>query len=76
MEKIPMTRAGATALETELKHLKTEERPAIITDDIDKMEQAVLARGFQTSNHGDYEPGRRFYFHDADNIEFEVVQYD
>ncbi|WP_299141822.1 transcription elongation factor GreA [uncultured Tateyamaria sp.] len=30
MEKIPMTRAGATALETELKHLKTEERPAII----------------------------------------------
>ncbi|WP_299772753.1 transcription elongation factor GreA [uncultured Tateyamaria sp.] len=30
MEKIPMTRAGATALETELKHLKSEERPAII----------------------------------------------
>ena len=30
MEKIPMTRAGFTALETELKHLKSEERPAII----------------------------------------------
>ena len=30
MEKIPMTRAGHTALETELKHLKTEDRPAII----------------------------------------------
>ena len=30
MEKIPMTRAGAQALETELKHLKTVERPAII----------------------------------------------
>ena len=30
MEKIPMTRAGAQALETELKHLKTTERPAII----------------------------------------------
>lgn len=30
MEKIPMTRAGFTALETELKHLKTVERPAII----------------------------------------------
>jgi len=30
MEKIPMTRAGHTALETELKHLKTVERPAII----------------------------------------------
>jgi len=30
MEKIPMTRAGFTALETELKKLKSEERPAII----------------------------------------------
>ncbi|MFL4470276.1 transcription elongation factor GreA [Tateyamaria armeniaca] len=30
MEKIPMTRAGALALETELKQLKTVERPAII----------------------------------------------
>lgn len=30
MEKIPMTQAGFTALETELKHLKSVERPAII----------------------------------------------
>ena len=30
MEKIPMTRAGHTALETELKHLKSVERPTII----------------------------------------------
>ncbi len=30
MEKIPMTRAGHTALETELKTLKSIERPAII----------------------------------------------
>ena len=30
MEKIPMTRAGNTALETELKQLKSLERPAII----------------------------------------------
>ncbi|WP_425040909.1 transcription elongation factor GreA [Primorskyibacter sp. S187A] len=30
MDKIPMTRAGFTALETELKQLKSEERPAII----------------------------------------------
>ncbi|MCF3593630.1 transcription elongation factor GreA [Rhodobacteraceae bacterium LMO-12] len=30
MEKIPMTRAGNTALETELKQLKSVERPAII----------------------------------------------
>ena len=30
MDKIPMTRAGHTALETELKQLKSVERPAII----------------------------------------------
>src|SRR6056297_634947 len=30
MEKIPMTRKGFAALEAELKHLKSEERPAII----------------------------------------------
>ena len=30
MEKIPMTRMGHTALEVELKHLKSVERPAII----------------------------------------------
>lgn len=30
MEKIPMTQAGFAALETELKQLKSEERPAII----------------------------------------------
>ncbi|MDX1781355.1 MAG: transcription elongation factor GreA [Thalassovita sp.] len=30
MEKIPMTRTGFAALETELKHLKSVERPAII----------------------------------------------
>ena len=30
MEKIPMTRAGFTALEVELKHLKSTERPVII----------------------------------------------
>ena len=30
MEKIPMTRAGFVALEAELKHLKSVERPAII----------------------------------------------
>ncbi|MBS9717489.1 transcription elongation factor GreA [Pseudohalocynthiibacter aestuariivivens] len=30
MEKIPMTRAGFTALDEELKNLKTVERPAVI----------------------------------------------
>ena len=38
-------------------------------------EAAIKAHGFETGNHGDYEPGRRFYFHDADGIEYEVVSY-
>ncbi|MEQ6248883.1 VOC family protein [Sulfitobacter sp. HNIBRBA3233] len=49
---------------------------AVVVDDLDAMEKAVRAHGFETGNHADYEPGRRFYFHDADGIEYEVVQYD
>ena len=49
---------------------------AIVTDDLEGIEAAARARGFQVGQHHDYEPGRRFYFHDDDNIEFEVVQYD
>lgn len=48
---------------------------AVVVDDIDAIEAAIRAHGFKTCNHADYEPGRRFYFHDADGIEFEVVQY-
>lgn len=49
---------------------------AVVVDDIDAMEKDVTEMGFVAGNHGDYEPGRRFYFHDTDNIEYEVVQYD
>ncbi|MGC3938250.1 VOC family protein [Roseobacter sp. EG26] len=49
---------------------------AVVVEDIDAMESAVKTAGFTPGNHGDYEPGRRFYFHDHDNIEYEVVQYD
>jgi len=48
---------------------------AVVVDDLDSVEDRVKAAGFTTGNHGDYEPGRRFYFHDADGIEFEVVSY-
>ncbi len=47
----------------------------VVVDDLDAAEARVLNAGFQTTNHGDYEPGRRFYFHDHDGIEFEVVSY-
>ncbi|WP_299550012.1 VOC family protein [uncultured Tateyamaria sp.] len=49
---------------------------AIVTDDLEGIEDAAREQGFRVGQHHDYEPGRRFYFHDKDNIEFEVVQYD
>ncbi len=49
---------------------------AVVVDDLDAVEARVKAEGFTPINHADYEPGRRFYFHDADGIEVEVVEYD
>ncbi|MEP1538630.1 MAG: VOC family protein [Paracoccaceae bacterium] len=49
---------------------------ALVTDDIKTMETNVRKLGFEPRNHGDYEPGLRFYFEDNDGIEFEIVQYD
>lgn len=49
---------------------------AVVVDDIAAMEKKVLDAGFTTGNHADYEPGRRFYFHDHDGIEYEVVSYN
>ena len=48
----------------------------VTVKNIDATEHAIKDAGFVTSNHADYEPGRRFYFQDHDNIEYEVVQYD
>ncbi|HUE79577.1 MAG TPA: VOC family protein [Sphingomicrobium sp.] len=44
-------------------------------DDLDAVEQRVLAAELTPYSHGDYEPGRRFYFFDPDGIEYEVVSY-
>lgn len=48
---------------------------AVTVDDLDAMEDRVKKAGFTPTSHADYEPGRRFYFHDNDNIEYEVVSY-
>ena len=45
-------------------------------DDLEAAERTVIAAGLEPCNHGDYEPGRRFYFFDWDGIEFEVVSYN
>jgi catechol 2,3-dioxygenase-like lactoylglutathione lyase family enzyme len=44
-------------------------------EDIRAAEERVIAAGLVPFNHGDYEPGRRFYFLDPDGIEYEVVSY-
>ncbi|RKF21012.1 VOC family protein [Altericroceibacterium spongiae] len=48
----------------------------IVVDDLDHAESVVSDAGLLPFNHGDYEPGRRFYFLDWDGIEFEVVSYE
>ena len=48
---------------------------AIVVDDLDAVEARVVESGLTPFGHGDYEPGRRFYFMDPDGIEFEVVSY-
>ena len=44
-------------------------------DDLDSVEAKVVEAGLTPFSHGDYEPGRRFYFLDHDGIEFEVISY-
>lgn len=44
-------------------------------DDIEMTEGRVVEAGLVPFSHGDYEPGRRFYFFDPDGIEYEVVSY-
>lgn len=48
----------------------------VVVDDVHAIEVKVKAAGYTPNNHGDYEPGIRFYFNGPDGIEFEVVQYD
>jgi catechol 2,3-dioxygenase-like lactoylglutathione lyase family enzyme len=48
---------------------------AVLVDDLDATEARVTDAGLAPFGHGDYAPGRRFYFFDGDGIEFEVVSY-
>lgn len=47
----------------------------VLVDDLDAAEARVVEAGLTPFSHGDYEPGRRFYFLDPDGIEYEVVSY-
>ena len=48
---------------------------ALVVDDLDGAEAIIKEAGLIPFSHGDYEPGRRFYFFDWDGIEFEIVSY-
>ena len=48
---------------------------AIQVEDLDEVERRVTEAGLAPFGHGDYDPGRRFYFFDWDGIEFEIVSY-
>lgn len=47
----------------------------IVVDDVDATEKKVKSLGYETYSHADYEPGKRFYFHDVDGVEYEVISY-
>ena len=47
----------------------------ILVEDLDAIEKRVLDYGYKTHSHQEYEPGKRFYFHDENNVEYEIVSY-
>ncbi len=47
----------------------------LVVDDLEAIEQRVVAEGLGTHSHQTYDPGSRFYFDDPDGVEYEVVSY-
>ena len=64
-----------TSKDTSYKTVGAMNHIGVIVDDLDSTEVKVKAAGFEPHTHSDYEPGKRFYFDDADGIEFEIVSY-
>lgn len=68
--KVPLQRAESSYGRINgLNHL------GVVVDDLDAVEARVKDLGMVPHSHGDYAPGRRFYFHDDNGLEIEVVQY-
>lgn len=61
----------------EQRHPKGEplNHVGLVVDDLDGLENKVVAEGLVPFNHASYDPGRRFYFYDPDGIEYELVSY-
>ncbi|SMY07623.1 VOC family protein [Flavimaricola marinus] len=47
----------------------------VVVDDLDEAEARVTAEGYKAHSHADYEPGKRFYFHEENGVEIEVICY-
>jgi catechol 2,3-dioxygenase-like lactoylglutathione lyase family enzyme len=47
----------------------------VVVEDLDAVEVLVKNAGYAPENHGNYEPGRRFYFTEENGVEIEVVCY-
>lgn len=47
----------------------------ILVENLEDTEKRILKAGYETHSHQTYDPGSRFYFHDHDGIEWEVVSY-
>lgn len=43
---------------------------------LDEIEAKVRKYGLEPFNFANYNPGRRFYFFDRDNIEYEILSYE
>ncbi|MCC5994901.1 MAG: VOC family protein [Oceanicaulis sp.] len=60
-------------------HLWPKSRPfnhlGVEVADLEACEVRVRQLGLRPYGHGDYAPGRRFYFMDEDGVEYEVVSY-
>ena len=67
--------AGATGAALNHRKGRPLNHVGVEVADLDDVEQRVIAYGLAPMNHGNYEPGRRFYFLDHDGIEYEVVSY-
>jgi len=57
------------------EHIAGLNHVGVEVEDMELIENRILDAGFETFDHGDYEPGRRFYFRDSDNIEYEILSY-
>lgn len=57
------------------KHYGGLNHIGLVVEDLDAAEDLVKSAGYTPHTHGDYEPGRRFYFDGPDGVEFELVSY-